>query len=62
MATITAAARPMRPHDALPDNLYARVGEKPAEAAREDFGTARAIGEGECALDGDRPFRRARAD
>ena len=33
MATITAAARTMYPHDALPDDVYARVGEKLAEAA-----------------------------
>ena len=31
MATITAAARTLYPHDALPDDVYARVGEKLAE-------------------------------
>jgi hypothetical protein len=36
MATIAAAARIMYPHDALPDAVYARVGERLAEAARED--------------------------
>jgi len=43
MVTITAAARIMYPHDALPDDIYARVGEKLAEAAREDSGAARTI-------------------
>ena len=38
MATITAAARTMYPHDALPDDVYARVGAKLAEVAREDPG------------------------
>jgi hypothetical protein len=56
MATITAAARVMYPHDALPDDVYARVGTKLAEAAREDPGAARTIEEGVSALDGDRPF------
>ena len=39
MATITAAARTVYPHDALPDDVYARVADKLAEAAREDSGT-----------------------
>ena len=33
MATITAAARTMYPHDALPDEVYARVADKLVEAA-----------------------------
>jgi hypothetical protein len=41
-ATITAVARAMYPHDALPDEVYARVSEKLAEAAESrpviDFG------------------------
>jgi hypothetical protein len=56
MATIAAAARAMYPHDALPDDVYARVGEKLAEAAREDSAAAETIRDGVSALDGSRPF------
>ena len=56
MATITAAARTIYPHEALPDDVYARVGEKLAETAREDPGTARTIEDGVSALNGGRPF------
>ena len=56
MATITAAARTVYPHDALPDGVYARVADKLAEAAREDSGTARMIEDGVSALNGGRPF------
>jgi hypothetical protein len=56
MATITAAARTMYPHDALPDDVYARVGEKLAEAARENPETARTIEDGVSALDDGQPF------
>jgi hypothetical protein len=56
MATITAAARAIYPHDALPDDVYARVGERLAETAREDPGTARTIEDGVSALNGGRPF------
>jgi hypothetical protein len=56
MATITAAARTMYPHDALPDDVYARVGAKIAEAAREDSRAARMIEDGVSALNGGRPF------
>ena len=62
MATIAAAARAMYPHDALPDDVYARVGEKLAEAAREDSAAARTIGDGVSALDGPRPFAELSAD
>ena len=62
MATITAAARTIYPHDALPDDVYARVGEKLAEAAREDPGTARTIEDGVSALNGSRPFADLLAD
>ena len=62
MATITAAARIIYPHDALPDDVYARVGEKLAEAAREDPGTARTIEDGVSALNGGRPFADLLAD
>lgn len=40
----------MYPHDALPAGVYARVGEKLAEAAREDSRTARMIEEAVSAL------------
>jgi hypothetical protein len=46
----------MYPHDALPDDVYARVGEKLAEAAGEDTGTARTIEDGVSVLNGGRPF------
>jgi len=62
MATITAAARAIYPHDALPDDVYARVGEKLAEAAREDPGTERTIEDGVSALNGGRPFADLPAD
>jgi hypothetical protein len=62
MATITAAARSIYPHDALPDDVYARVGEKLAETAREDPGTERTIEDGVSALNGGRPFADLSAD
>jgi hypothetical protein len=63
MATITAAARTMYPHDALPDDVYARVGEKLAEAARTDSGAARTIEDGVSALNnGGQPFAGLPAD
>jgi hypothetical protein len=40
----------------LPDDVYTRVGEKLAETAREDPGTARTIENGVSALNGGRPF------
>ena len=62
MATLTAVARTMYPHDALPDDVYARVGERLAEVAREDPGAARTIEDGVAALDGARPFTGLPAD
>jgi hypothetical protein len=62
MATITAAARTMYPHDALPDDVYARVGEKLAEAAREDSEAARTIEDGVSALNAGPPFAGLPAD
>ena len=56
MAAITAAARAMYPHDALPDDVYARVSEKLAQAAREDSAAARVIEDGVSALSGARPL------
>jgi hypothetical protein len=56
LATITAAARTMYPHDALPDDVYARVAEKLADAARGDSGTAETIEEGVSALNAGGPF------
>jgi hypothetical protein len=55
-ATITAAARAMYPHDALPDDVYARVSERLAASARADSGTARTVQDGVAALNGGRPF------
>ena len=62
IATIAAAARIMYPHDALPDDVYARVGERLAEAAGEDPGAARTIEDGVYALNGGRPFAELSAD
>jgi hypothetical protein len=62
MATITAAARIMYPHDTLTDDVYARVAEKLAEAAREDSGAARTIDDGVSALNDGRPFAELTAD
>ncbi len=62
MATITAAARTIYPHDALPDDVYARVGEQLAEMAREDPRIARTIEDGVSALNGGRPFADLSAD
>jgi hypothetical protein len=62
MATITAAARTMYPHDALPDDVYVRAGDKLAEVAREDSGAARMIEEGVSALNGGRVFVELSAD
>jgi hypothetical protein len=62
LATITAAARNVYPHDALPDDVYARVSEKLAEAAREDSAVARTIEDGVSALNSGRPFAELSAD
>ena len=62
MATIAAAARIMYPHDALPDDVYAQVGERLADAAREDPGAARTIEDGVYALNCGRPFAELSAD
>jgi sigma54-dependent transcription regulator len=62
MATITAAARTMYPHDALPDDVYAHVAEKLAEAAQEDWGAARTIEDGVSALNGGGPFAELSGD
>lgn len=62
MTTITAAARTMYPHDALPDDVYARVGEKLAEAARTDSGAARTIEDGVSVLNSGLPFAELSAD
>ena len=61
-AAITAAARIMYPHDVLPDDVYARVSEKLAEAARADSGTARTIQDGVAALNGGQIFAELPAD
>jgi hypothetical protein len=62
MVAITAAARIMYPHDALPDDVYARVSEKLAEAARADSATARMVQDGVAALNGSQPFAELSAD
>lgn len=54
--TITAAARTLYPHEALPDEVYARVGIRLAEVARADPDTARTIDEGVSALNAGQPF------
>jgi hypothetical protein len=52
----------MYPHDALPDGIYTRVGEKLAEAAREDSGVTQTIEDGVSALNGSQPFAELSAD
>jgi hypothetical protein len=52
----------MYPHDALPDDVYARVSERLAGAAREESGTARMIEDGVSALNGGRAFAELPAD
>jgi hypothetical protein len=46
----------MYPHDTLPDDVYARVSTKLAEAAQADPVTARMITDGVSALNDGRPF------
>ncbi len=62
MATITAAARSMYPHDALPDEVYARVADKLVEAAEASAETARVIEKGVAVLDDGRVFAELSAD
>ena len=52
----------MYPHDALPDDVYTRVGTKLAEAAREDSGVTQTIEDGVSALNVGRPFTELSAD
>ena len=52
----------MYPHDALPDDVYARVGEKLAEAAGEDSGVMQTIDDGMFELNSGRPFTELSAD
>ena len=56
VATVTAAARRMYPHDALPDEVYARVADKLVEAAEGSADTARTIEEGVAVLNDGRVF------
>ena len=62
--TIAALARTLYPHDALPDEVYARVSAKLDEAAREDAAHARMIKDGVTDLDrlGGKPFLERGAD
>ncbi|MEA2316397.1 MAG: hypothetical protein QOD44_586 [Solirubrobacteraceae bacterium] len=62
--TVLRMARVMYPHDALPDEVYARVGAKLAEASADDEETGRMIADGVAALDdqGDGPFAQRSAD
>ena len=62
MATIAAAARTMYPHDALPDEVYARVADKLVEAADGSPETARTIEEGVAVLNDDQVFAELSAD
>jgi hypothetical protein len=56
IATITVVARAMYPHEALPDDVYARVGARLTETAHADPVAARTIEEGVAALNGGQPF------
>lgn len=62
MATITVAARVLYPHDALPDGVYARVGEKLAAAAHENAGAAKTLEDGVSSLNLDGPFAERSVD
>ena len=55
---VTALARTLYPHDALPDSVYARVAGKLDEAAQADAAQARTVNDGVADLDGrgDEPF------
>lgn len=63
-ATVAALARTLYPHDALPDQVYARVPAKIAEAAREDAAQGRMVSDGVVDLDrrGDAPFLQRTAE
>jgi hypothetical protein len=50
--TVTALARTLYPHDALPDAVYERVTAKVAEAAAEDAAQAQMINDAVADLDG----------
>jgi hypothetical protein len=62
MATITAVARTMYPHDALPDEVYARVAQKLVEAAEASPEAAQTIEEGVEVLDDGHVFAELSAD
>jgi hypothetical protein len=63
VATINAAARVMYPHSAVPEAVYARVGDTLAETAHDDSEAARTLEEGAAALDdGRRPFAERSVD
>jgi hypothetical protein len=55
-STIAAVARAMYPHDAVPDEVYAKVSATLAESAKEDADTARIIEDGVAGLDSGTPF------
>jgi hypothetical protein len=56
--TVAALARALYPHDALADEVYARVPAKIDEAAREDAAQAQTVNDGVADLDGrgEQPF------
>jgi hypothetical protein len=62
LATITVVARVLYPHAALPDDVYARVGEKLAEAAAADPAAGRMVEEGVSGLNRGRPFAELSTD
>jgi hypothetical protein len=62
--TVTALARTLYPHDALPDAVYERVTAKVAEAAAEDKAQGQMVNDGVADLDGrgDEQFTERSAD
>jgi hypothetical protein len=62
--TVTALARTLYPHDALPDAVYERVTAKVAEAAAEDKAQGQMVDDGVADLDGrgDEQFTQRNAD
>src|SRR5690348_5569518 len=61
-AVINAAARVMYPHDAVPDEVYARVAEKLAATARDDPKVAQTLEDGAASLNEGQPFRERSLD
>jgi hypothetical protein len=60
--TLTAIARTLYPHDALPDAVYQRIGDRLSDVAAEDALTAQMIVDGVSALNAGGEFADLPAD